>query len=56
MPWIQVLFPWLLYEFRTERRQTGFQRGWSRKSLIAEDKATRKLAFDVIAAFYASLR
>lgn len=44
-PYISGLAAWLLYDFRTERRQTGFQRGWNRKGLIAEDKATKKQAF-----------
>ncbi len=51
-PWIRGFFPWLLYDFRSERRQTRFQRGFNRKGLIADDKATRKLAFDVIATHY----
>jgi beta-glucuronidase len=46
--------PWLLYDFRSERRQTVFNRGFNRKGLIAEDKTTRKLAFEVLASFYRS--
>ena len=46
--------PWLLYDFRTERRQTQFNRGFNRKGLIAEDKRTRKLAFEVLADYYKS--
>jgi beta-glucuronidase len=42
---VQGLAAWLLYDFRSERRQTRFQRGWNRKGLIAEDKRTRKAAF-----------
>ena len=48
------LTPWLLYDFRSERRQTVFNQGFNRKGLIAEDKQTRKLAFDVLAQFYHS--
>jgi beta-glucuronidase len=44
--------PWLLYDFRSERRQTVFNRGFNRKGLIAEDKTTRKLAFEVLAQAY----
>ena len=44
----------LLDEYRTERRQTRFQRGFNRKGLIAEDKATKKLAFALLAGHYAS--
>ncbi len=44
-PYVRGVAAWLLYDFRTERRQTGFQKGFNRKGLIAEDKTTRKLAF-----------
>ena len=50
--YVRGFCPWLLYDFRTERRQTGFQRGFSRKGLIAEDKSTKKLAFDVLRECY----
>ncbi len=53
-PWVQGLFPWLLYDFRSERRQTVFQRGLNRKGLIAEDKTTKKQAFYVLADYYRS--
>jgi beta-glucuronidase len=56
VPYVRGFCPWLLYDFRTERRQTRFQRGWNRKGLIAEDKATKKLAFDVLARHYHALR
>jgi beta-glucuronidase len=46
--YVQGLAAWLLYDFRSERRQTRFQRGWNRKGLIAEDKATKKLAFTAL--------
>jgi beta-glucuronidase len=48
--------PWLLYDFRSERRQTVFNQGFNRKGLIAEDKLTRKLAFEVLASHYRALR
>lgn len=51
-PYVQGFFPWLLYDYRTERRQTRFQRGWNRKGLIAEDKATKKAAFHLLAAHF----
>ena len=53
---IRGLCAWLLYDFRSERRQTRFQRGFNRKGLIAEDKATKKLAFDVLAKAYGTMR
>jgi beta-glucuronidase len=48
-PYVAGLAAWLLYDFRTERRQTGFQRGFNRKGLIDADKETRKLAFAALA-------
>jgi beta-glucuronidase len=55
VPYIVGFVPWLLYDFASERRQTEFNRGFNRKGLIADDKARRKLAFDVLAAYYRSL-
>ncbi len=52
VPYLVGFVPWLLYDFMSERRQTVFNRGFNRKGLIAEDKQTRKLAFDVLAAWY----
>ena len=54
-PYVRGICPWILYDFRTERRQTRFQQGWNRKGLIAEDKQTKKLAFEVLAAHYRGL-
>jgi beta-glucuronidase len=53
--YVRGFCPWLLYDYRTERRQTRFQRGWNRKGLIAEDKTTKKLAFGVVADAYRRL-
>ncbi|MGI9416344.1 MAG: glycoside hydrolase family 2 protein [Geminicoccaceae bacterium] len=44
--------PWILYDFRSERRKNGFQQGWNRKGLIDADKETKKLAFDALQHFY----
>jgi beta-glucuronidase len=52
-PYVAGIAAWLLYDFRTERRQTGFQKGFNRKGLIAEDKTTRKLAFAVLTELFA---
>ena len=56
VPYVRGYIPWLLYDYRTERRQTRFQRGYNRKGLIAEDKATKKLAFQVLAEQFAKPR
>ncbi len=53
-PYVCGMTPWLLYDFRSERRQTVFNQGFNRKGLIAEDKKTRKQAFDVLARYYRS--
>jgi beta-glucuronidase len=55
-PYVAGIAAWLLYDFRTERRQTGFQKGFNRKGLIAEDKATRKLAFTALSELFAEWR
>ncbi|MDD9745484.1 MULTISPECIES: glycoside hydrolase family 2 protein [Marinovum] len=53
LDYIKGISPWILYDFRVERRQNVFQRGWNRKGLIAADKQTRKPAFGLLAAHYA---
>ncbi len=55
VPWLRGFCAWLLYDFRSERRQTRFAGGFNRKGLIAEDKATRKLSFHVLAQVYAGM-
>jgi len=52
LDYVKGISPWVLYDFRAERRQNHWQRGWNRKGLIAQDKTTRKAAFDILAAFY----
>ncbi len=54
IPYIKGITPWVLYDFRAERRQNQYQRGWNRKGLIEADKTTKKKAFDVLAKFYQS--
>ena len=55
-PYVAGIAAWLLYDFRTERRQTRFQKGFNRKGLIAEDKTTRKLAFWALSELFAEWR
>ena len=50
--YVRGLSPWILYDFRSPRRQNRYQRGWNRKGLIGQDKETRKMAFDTLAAYY----
>ena len=51
--YVAGIFPWLLYDFRSQRRQTAHQRGWNRKGIVAEDKETRKLGFAALREAYA---
>lgn len=52
LDYIRGMSPWILYDFRAEKRMNRYQRGWNRKGLIAQDKTTRKEAFAVLAAHY----
>ncbi len=56
VPYIRGLAAWLLYDFRSLRRQTRAQGGFNRKGVIAEDKRTRKLGFAALAACFRRLR
>lgn len=53
--YVKGISPWILYDFRVERRQNIYQQGWNRKGLIANDKITKKQAFYVLADFYRTL-
>lgn len=52
LDYVKGISPWVLYDFRAERRQNAWQKGWNRKGLIAQDKATKKAAFGIMQAFY----
>ncbi len=54
--YVRGMTPWILYDFRVERRQGVYQRGFNRKGLIAADKTTKKPAFGVLASYYAERR
>jgi beta-glucuronidase len=51
IPTLRGMSPWVLKDFRSPRRQNGFQQGWNRKGLLSET-GQHKLAFDVLAADY----
>ncbi|MDV7104638.1 glycoside hydrolase family 2 TIM barrel-domain containing protein [Vibrio sp. TH_r3] len=55
LDYIKGISPWILYEFRVERRQNMFQLGWNRKGLISNDKFTKKAPFLLLANFYQKL-
>ncbi len=48
---IRGLTPWILFDFRSPMRENIHQAGFNRKGLTAEDRKTRKQAFDVYAKF-----
>jgi beta-glucuronidase len=52
IPFVRGMAPWVLYDFRSLRRQNAYQRGYNIKGLIARDKQARKAAFAVLQAFY----
>jgi len=54
-PYVAGVAIWLLYDFRSERRRTSFQRGFNRKGLIAEDKTTKKAGFARLAKLFAAM-
>jgi beta-glucuronidase len=54
--YVRGLAAWLLYDFRSLRRQTREQVGFNRKGVVAEDKTTRKLGFAALAACFRRLR
>ncbi len=55
IPFLRGLSPWILQDFRSPRRNLpGIQDHYNRKGLLSE-RGQRKLAFDVLRAFYARL-
>ncbi len=54
--YIKGLSPWILYDFRAERRFNRYQEGFNRKGLIDCDRKTRKKAFAVLSEFYKGIR
>jgi beta-glucuronidase len=52
---IQGSTPWILYDFRCERRYNDYQQGYNRKGIISEDHQTKKQAFQVVADYYATI-
>ncbi|PVZ88961.1 glycoside hydrolase family 2 [Serratia sp. S1B] len=56
LDYVRGFTPWLLYDYRSERRQNPYQRGFNCKGLIAADKRTRKAAFYILRDFYQQLK
>ena len=55
LDYVKGISPWVLYDFRAERRQNAWQKGWNRKGLIAQDKTTKKAAFQIMQDFYRTI-
>ncbi len=53
-PFVAGMTPWVLFDFRSPRRLNDYQRGFNRKGLVAADRATRKMAFFTLQAYYRS--
>jgi beta-glucuronidase len=53
--YIKGTTPWILYDFRCPRRLNRYQEGFNRKGLVDADRKTKKLAFGVLAAYYAAI-
>lgn len=51
-PFIKGMSPWILIDFRAERRFNRYQEGFNRKGLIDSDRKTKKKAFYVLSSFY----
>ncbi|PWT96897.1 MAG: glycoside hydrolase family 2 [Bacteroidetes bacterium] len=55
IPFLSGTTPWILYDFRSERRMNGtYQKGWNRKGLLS-DKGEKKKAWYVMKTFYDSI-
>ncbi len=50
--YIKGVSPWILYDFRAQRRVNRYQEGFNRKGLIDSDRKTHKKAFRVLSDFY----
>ena len=49
---LQGIFPWVLYDFRSPVRMNPIQNQHNRKGLVAFDKKQRKLAFQTVQRYY----
>jgi len=56
VPYLCGISPWILFDFRSERRQNSVQQGYNRKGLLAEDKVTKKLAYGMLSEFFRGWR
>jgi beta-glucuronidase len=56
LDYVKGFTPWIMYDFRAERRQNDFQRGWNCKGALGRDKKTRKEAFYILQAFYGRMK
>ena len=54
--YIKGMTPWILYDFRCPRRTSYVQGYYNRKGLFSEDKQYKKMAYDILKAFYQELK
>jgi len=52
IPFIKGTTPWILFDFRTPRRMSSWQKGRNTKGLLSADKTHKKLAYYVMQSFY----
>lgn len=55
-PFIKGSTPWIMIDFRAERRLNRYQKGYNRKGLISSDRKTKKLAFKVVSDYYKEIK
>lgn len=52
--YVEGIFPWILFDFRSPVRMNPKQGQFNRKGLVAEDKTRRKMAFETVKKYYES--
>lgn len=50
--YVKGMTPWILYDFRCPRRTSFIQGYYNRKGLLSADKEHKKMAYEILQAFY----
>ena len=50
--YVEGIFPWILFDFKSPVRMNPKQGGFNRKGLAAEDKRYRKMAFETVREYF----
>lgn len=53
--YVKGMTPWILCDFRCPRRTSYIQGYYNRKGLLSQDKQYKKMAYDILKAFYQEL-